>query len=305
MAKVQVRPMLAHNDAIDPLTVAIGPQGLWLSAKYDGIRALHREGMLQSRTLKPIPNLHTQKLLANVILDGLDGELIVGDPTAEDCYHVTESAIMSRGGEPDAVYYVFDTWYTPEIGFRQRYINTKRRVRHLQSLGLPVKMVEQRLFRDNLSLQVAVTKLYEDCWEGGIARSYNGRYKYNRSTLNEGLMLKIKQHVDSEILITALEEMQTNKNHAKIDERGFTKRSTHKAGKVGANTLGRILGTDLASGQEVTIGTGKMTADLKQAVWNNQHLYIGKIAKYRYSPHGVLRLPRHPRWIGWRDEMDM
>ena len=83
------------------------------------------------------------------------------------------------------------------------------------------------------------------------------------------------------------------------------KYSTHKANKVGAGTLGKMVGRDLYTDQPLVIGPGKMTAAEKKHVWENQDLYRNRISKYRYSPYGVKDLPRFPRHIVWRDPVDM
>ena len=52
---------------------------LWVSPKLDGIRAIIRDGVVMSRSLKPIPNKHVQRILGNSPgIEGYDGELIVG-----------------------------------------------------------------------------------------------------------------------------------------------------------------------------------------------------------------------------------
>ena len=76
------------------------------SPKLDGIRCLIHNGTAVSRNLKPIRNKYIASCLKG--LPPLDGELIVGDPTAPDCFNRTSSGVMSADGEPDFKYYVFD-----------------------------------------------------------------------------------------------------------------------------------------------------------------------------------------------------
>lgn len=302
---VMVKAMLAYTDPVKPEDVDIPPSGVYLSIKYDGIRAWNKEKATVSRTLTAIPNRHVQATLAHEDLQGLDGELIVGDPAHPNCYHITESAVMSRDGTPDFNYYVFDIWDIPHLPYRTRLRRLRRRVEALRAAGFPVVLVEQHHCRTNAELVAKMEAIYEAGHEGGIARRCNSPYKYNRSTLNEGYLLKIKEHVDSELQITGLHEMKRNTNEATTDARGFTKRSSHKANKVAAGTLGYITGIDVHSGEPTKIGTGKMKASEKQEVWNNREQYLGRICKYRYAAHGILKKPRHPRWIGWRSEIDM
>ena len=299
-----IRPMLAFSKPVEPKDVDLSRGPVHVSPKLDGIRCLSMESVCMSRTLKPLPNKYMQGLLAHQLLHGMDGEVVVGSPTAPDCINATTSGVMSRDGEPEFTYFVFDYWLTPAIGFRQRYGYVKRKVLEAQRLGLPVVRVIQTLCNTHREIEEATGANYELGYEGSIIRSFDGKYKYNRSTLAEGLLLKVKSFLDSEIHVTGFVEMKHNANAATTDERGFTKRSTHKDNKVPAGTLGKILGIDTASGVSLTIGAGKMTAPEKLHVWQNQEKYLGQLAKYRYAPYGVKDLPRHPRFITWRDATD-
>src|ERR1035438_433698 len=64
------------------------------SQKLDGIRATVQGGQLLSQILKPIPNENVQALFKG-LPEGIDGELIVGDPLAPDAYRKTVSLVMS------------------------------------------------------------------------------------------------------------------------------------------------------------------------------------------------------------------
>ena len=74
---------------------------LLASPKLDGVRALIINGIVMSRSFKPIPNAHVQELFGRPEYNGLDGELIVGAPTDKDVYRNTTSGVMSQAGEPD------------------------------------------------------------------------------------------------------------------------------------------------------------------------------------------------------------
>lgn len=302
---VTIRPMLAHSNPVEPHEIDFNLGPVWASPKLDGVRCLQMDKQSMSRKLKLIPNAYVQERLGNVLLDGLDGEIVVGDPTHPDCIRRTTSGVMSRGGEPDFKLYVFDIWDTPNVGFRQRKGYARRRVAALARMGYPVVFVHQILCQTVEQLEAAVGANYEAGYEGSIIRSFDGGYKYNRSTLREGLMLKVKESVDSEMVVHGFEEMMHNQNEAKTDALGLTERSTHKAHKVPAGTLGRLTGVDFHTNVEITIGCGKMTAEERLHVWRNQDKYLGRIAKYRYGKHGILDKPRFPRFIVWRDPIDL
>ena len=66
-----------------------------VSTKLDGIRCLVIDGVACSRNLKPIRNAYIQKCIGKPEYNGLDGELIVGNVFAKDCYLKTNSGVMS------------------------------------------------------------------------------------------------------------------------------------------------------------------------------------------------------------------
>ncbi len=89
-------PMLAAKATDTQIQKLFDTTGVLIgSPKLDGIRCTIQEGGAYSKSLKLIRNKHVQSLLANnEHLGGLDGELIVGSPTAPDVYGTTTSNIM-------------------------------------------------------------------------------------------------------------------------------------------------------------------------------------------------------------------
>jgi len=73
MAEKKIRPLLAVDVPLEKIKYPI-----LVSPKLDGIRAMRVDGVLRSRSGKPIRNEHTQEVLDCPTLDGLDGELISG-----------------------------------------------------------------------------------------------------------------------------------------------------------------------------------------------------------------------------------
>ena len=71
---------------------------VYASPKLDGIRNVIYHRAALTRSLKPIPNHHVREFLesyANTI-DGLDGELIVGQDNAPDVYTKSIKGIMAH-----------------------------------------------------------------------------------------------------------------------------------------------------------------------------------------------------------------
>ena len=298
-------PLLAakfDTDNSAHMRTVINHLPLYASTKLDGVRCIVFDGKAYSRSMKLIPNAYIQHALStNKGLDGLDGELIVGDPTDPLCYNTTVSAVMRKSGEPDFKFYVFDNLSDRALTrhFSDRY--DKLRAAQLPRFVVPIKQV-------GCTSWAAVLKAEEEALEAGyeglILRSPNGPYKQGRSTLKEGIAIKLKRFLDSEAEVIAITELQHNLNAREVNEVGRTKRSTHQAGKSGGDTMGSIYVRDLTSGVEFEIGTG-FTAEDRQEWWNYRTRRLGLIVKYKYFPVGVKDKPRHPVYLGVRDERDM
>jgi len=278
--------MLACNADLDTLTYPV-----LASPKLDGIRASVVNGKLLSRTLKPIPNRYLYDLLSRPLLEGFDGELILGDAWSETVYRDTVSAVMRHEGTPPVRYYVFDMWNAP-YNYGQRWHELQRITEKLT--GLPVDLLDQALIEDRSQLDAFEEQAVNKGFEGLILRAPRSPYKFGRSTTKEGYLLKLKRFEDSEAEVIGIEEEMFNGNEAQTNELGRTKRSTAKAGLVGKGTMGALVVRDLTTGVEFNIGSGFTAAD-RAAPWRT-----GTVVRYKYFPIGVKDKPRHPVFTGLR-----
>ena len=269
------------------------------SIKLDGIRCTVQGGQLLSRNLKPIPNFEIQKMFKG-LPDGWDGELIYGDPSAEDCFRNTSSIVMSYDKRATHIlFYVFDHQGLP-LPFEERI----REVWHERMKYPHVHVVEHERIENEEQLLRFEADALANGHEGVMVRSLNGPYKQGRSTVNEGYLLKLKRFEDSEAEILGVEEQQHNENEAKTNALGHTERSTAKAGLVGAGIMGKFNVRDIKTGVEFDVGTGP-TADERKTFWKDRSKLIGKIIKYKFFPTGGKEKPRFPVYLGFRDERDM
>lgn len=297
------RPMLASPTK--PADWANFKYPLFASPKIDGVRATNVGGKLVSRTLKDIPNAFVRDMLSNKLLDGIDGELCVGKPNDPNLMQQTTSGVMSRSGEPDFTWWVFDDW-TYEGGFQERYNSLRRRLADLRDAGynFPIRVVPHTFIYTFADLQQYEEVVVNKGFEGVMLRDLDGPYKQGRSTLREGYLLKLKRFEDGEAEVLGFVEQFTNNNEATIDERGYTKRSTHKAGKDAAGVLGAIRVRDVLTGCEFEVGTG-FTAEQRVNLWEGRRFLIGKVLKYKHFAVGVKDKPRFPTFVGFRDKADM
>ena len=294
------KPTLAVAAEFDKIKYPV-----FASPKLDGIRCSIVNGKALSRTLKPIPNKHIFGQLSDSKIDGLDGELIVGLPTSKTCYTDSVSNVMAHDKVPGYTYYVFDDHSNPLATYRFR------RTRLLDMLGngrwgmFPqICLLEQNLLSNEADmLEYEAAKVAEG-YEGIILRHPEAPYKYGRSTVKEGYLLKVKRFEDSEAEIIGFEEEMFNGNEAQTNELGRTKRSTAKEGLSGKCSLGAFRVRDKISGVEFSVGTG-LTALERQSHWLNREHLVGALVKYKYFPVGVKVAPRHPVFLGFRDERDL
>lgn len=287
------------------------------SPKLDGIRCIMFGGMAYSRKLRPIPNLWVQSVL-QYLPDGFDGELIVGAPTGEGVLNRSTSGTMSRSGRPDFTYHVFDWYQTYDDGAIPHYSTRNARLHAWacnEGAGLQhVKAVHQQVIRDAEQLAHYEAQQVAKGYEGVIVRSNLGTYKFGRSTVKEGTLLKIKRWNDAEAVVTGVVEQMENQNEATIDERGYTKRSTHKENKFGKGVVGALVcsfkapadgADDNTERPETVFELGTGFDDAFRAHWWNAESPIGKIVKFKYQDLTPDGKPRFPVFLGFRDERDM
>lgn len=300
------KPMLAKEYDPDKLVFPC-----YASPKLDGIRASVINGQLLSRSLKPIPNRHVSGILSDPMFNHFDGELIANSPTSPNAMQEATSFFMSRDKVQEFTYWVFDL-IDPKVGFKDRYDMLYERMkvagahvmRNRMIHNVQIKMLAQTVITDHEHLAVFEAAQVGAGYEGVILRKMDGTYKFGRSTVNEGLLLKVKRFTDGEAEIIGFEEEMHNDNKATLDNLGRTKRSTCKENLFGKGTLGALVVRDLKTQVEFNIGSG-ISDGVGDHIWANRDAHEGRIVKYKSFEVGVKDKPRHPVFLGFRDPMDM
>lgn len=296
---------------------------LMVSPKIDGVRAVIIDGVVMSRTMKPIPNQVVQNLFGCHEFNGFDGELVVGVPNDSRVFERTSSGVMTIKGTPDVRFYVFDD-YLIEGGFKSRYTSVTTRTWKLGPRK--IERIPHHAVNNISELNSLENEYVSRGYEGLMIRHEDGPYKQGRSTFKEGWLMKLKRFEDSEAVVLSAEELMHNSNEAVINELGQKERSSKKAGMVGKGTLGSLNVIDLKTGVTFDIGTGfssslrnllwsKYQADVKSGigpVWNlREHSamvpgqLLGQLVKYKYQAVGVKDKPRFPVYCGFRDQIDL
>ena len=315
--KQSFAPMLASTYAGENLNFPV-----LVTPKIDGVRAIKLEGKLVSRSLKQIPNVAIRKLMERILPEhGIsDGELFV-----DSDFQKTVSAVMSvdTALPKNLKFYWFD-WVQ---NYSERHTTRTPCVRVCQSdynmpYSLRVRAMHEYM-KDNYQLSILniITPLipaqvdnieelskYEEAsvrkgYEGVIVRSYAGRYKCGRSTMREGLMIKIKRSEDFEATIIDTEELMHNLNEEKRDNFGRMQRSSAKDNKIKSGILGALV-AQASNGKTFKIGTG-FTSNDRSKLWDARDDLIGKLVKYRSAGNSKDDVPKCAVFIGLRHADDI
>ncbi len=282
-----IQPLLAKKADYDKIQYPV-----LATPKLDGIRCLMVDGVAMSRTMKPIPNQYVQEQLAG--LNGLDGELMLdGD------FNAVSSGIMSRDGEPDFVFHVFDKW-DRDYGYglcmedMEWFGTDNKRIRLL----MPVQINSEE------ELEAYLDKCVNEGYEGVMLRKPNGKYKFGRSTVKEGILLKVKRFFDDEATLVEIIEKMTNTNELERDELGHAKRSSAKDGQVPADTSGSCV-MDW-NGVQFKVGFGPGFTDaIKKEMWDNRENLYGRLYKFSYQELSRDGIPRFGKLLGERHKDDL
>lgn len=312
-----LKPMLA----CDADTTKELPGQRIIMPKIDGVRGYHAgpDYGIRGRSGRPFTNKRVVELFSDPALAWLDGEFAVGDIRDPDLCRRTTSVLNSKDAPIDGlVFWVFDDVTYSKLGYWTRYARAAERLTAVVQARHHARLVDG-LIVNNLTDALAQDAIYcDEGFEGSILRDPNATYKHGRATQREGSYLRIKQYMDAEILVTGLTEGQTNQNTLEATHLGYAKRSTVADGMAPNGLVATLVGCMmqdvvcprtgavlLAKGQEVTVSHGRMTHEERAYLLRNPHDAIGRLAKFKFFPHGVKDKPRHPTFQCWRSPDDM
>lgn len=288
-----IQPLLAKKADYDKIQYPV-----LATPKLDGIRCIMVDGVAMSRTMKPIPNRYIQEHLKG--LHGLDGELMVkGD------FNAVSSAIMSRDGEPDFEYYVFDNFMFPDHDYKRRlddlYFDWDLEA---EDSDPRIKILNPIPISNEEELEAYLDKCVNEGHEGIMLRDPTGKYKFGRSTVKEGILLKVKRFFDDEATLVEIIEKMTNTNELERDELGHAKRSSAKDGQVPADTSGSCV-MDW-NGVRFKVGFGPGFTDvIKKEMWDDRENLYGRLYKFSYQELSRDGIPRFGKLLGERHVDDL
>lgn len=279
----------------------------YASPKIDGLRALVKDGVVYSKTMKPLPCKKLHELFGH--LHGADAEITVGpcsktDPE-DDVFDRSRGPVMQINGDADFRIWIFDRWDTPHLPAFER-LKYEFDWQDQTEFNARINYVVHEIIKTQEELDLYLKRRMEQGFEGAMIRAMNGRYKYGQSTEKEGYLLKLKPLNTSDALIIGYEEQYANTNEATTDELGYTKRSSSKAGKVPKGTFGAFIARDVITGVEFRVGNGPgLTQAVRDEFWANRENLVGRYMTYSYQEIGTKNAPRLPQFINFRPDWDI
>lgn len=286
------RPMLAYKEPI----FKKGAFPYLASPKIDGIRGVVLNGRLVSRTLKPFPNKFVSEDFSHSVLNGLDGELVCGEPNIPGVLERTKSAVSTIEGCPEVIYWVFDDFTEPYTPFCERYEKLKKRV---EEIGHPRIKVVPHWQLDNMEhVEACENYILDQGFEGLMIRTRIGNYVFGRCNKTNPHLAKMKRFNDEDAICIGYFEEMENQNPSTENALGLTTRSHEQAGMVGKDRLGGlILRTE--KGEEFRVGSG-FTETQRIDFWKYRDQLPGHIVTFKHFKYGAKDKPRHPVFIGFR-----
>lgn len=286
--------LAANDEATEVLAKLRYP--VWAFPKLDGIRGFVHEGVVYSRNLKPLANCRLQETFGWSKYEGYDGEFILGDPTDPKVFSRTSSVVSALDRPVEGLkFHVFD--------YRDWEPSTPYYERQGRLMGDNlVEIVDYEIVYTETALLEYEEKQLAAGYEGLILRDPLGRYKYGRSTLNEGILLKLKRFADDEAVVIGFEERYHNANEKTLVKNGKEVRNSRKEGMVPLGTLGALVVS--WRGVEFRIGTGFDAAEA-QNIWDNRDKFLHKTVTFKYFNYGVVSSPRHPVFLHFREKWDL
>ena len=293
-------PMLAGEGVLGEITY---PK--LISPKLNGVRGIIQNNTLYARSLKPIVNAYVQDYFSGrPALNGLDGELVVGYFGDKEVFTRTTSGVMSQEGEPDVRLYVFDylTDTTKHLPFKDRNSIAKQLVDKLSDDH--IVWVTQKLVNNDTELGEFSQGMIGLGFEGVVLRCPNALYKHGRSTDKEGTFLRFVPWHTSEAVILDVLEGEINGNESVVNELGYLKKSSAKAGKIPSGQAGSFKVMDVKTKALFHIPVSG--DEFQKAVWSTRGWWASnQLIRYKYKDGVKGDIPRYAQYEGLRAVEDM
>ena len=298
--------MLAPNEKVDLSTVKFP---LLASTKLDGIRCIFYKGQILSRSLKQIQNKQLREKFEPIRKFTedtkciLDGEIYSPKLSFQEITHFVMTQDLGDEIIPDHLkFYCFDNINSDlvETPFKARINNA---ITFCESLPDLCVGLEHWAVYSKEEVEQVFDQVLLKGYEGLILRDPDGKYKFGRGTIKEGLIYKVKPFLDFDgKIIDIIQATKVDENAEKsINELGYSKTSRKKDDRILIEKAAAFL--VLFEGKELKV-TIAMTDEEKEKVWKNKESYLGKWITYKGMMVGAKDVVRHPVFLRFREPKD-
>lgn len=290
------KPLLAINK--DKVTKQ--PDSLHYSLKLNGVRCIFFGGVAYARSLIPLPNQSLQEYASSYaeLLEGVDSEVIVGNPYDIEVLNNTVSFCMSKDKIEPFYIYAFDRYHPSDVWIN-RYTNLQESLSNKLS---QVIIHSHYPFTTEEELYKYEEEILRLGAEGLILRDTYGKYKCGRSGKIRPELQKLKRFLDEEFEVIGFSVELHNTNELSKDNVGHAKRSTSKEGLIPKERLGSLT-CITKDGYSFGVGGG-FTAKQREELWLVKDSLVGQLVTVQYFSVGVDKVPLLPTFKGIRHPLD-
>ena len=287
------KPMLLSNDEFD--IESLDYSEMYISPKYDGIRAVITNEGIKNRSLKTLRNTRIQEHFKSLCDSIPEGFTIEGEIYAESTPCRTMAGIcnsLDHDVPLDTQLYLFGV-VDDELTFNERQIV-------LNSFAQ-----QQFAGRFNIVTQVKVesheeaTSMYEHFldqgFEGAVLMDGRKLYKHGRVTIRQHIGFKMKPFREDDLKIVGVTERFKNLNDSQTNELG----RSYRRNTVDAKEPTGIAATFdclLPNGETTKVSIGG-SEESRRLIWETQDSYIGAYAVVKSMDYGTKTKLRHPNLI--------
>ena len=247
------------------------PTGMYISEKYDGIRAIFDGQNLRSRTNKKIsaPQWFINSLPKNF---ALDGELIVSNGTFQETTSTIMKKVPIENEWRKVKYIVFDVPSMENKPYKNRYQFLQNYFKN--KTNGPIVIAKQNIVTSKSFMKNKYANVIAKGGEGVMLR--NASMKYTPKRTQE--LLKVKPTMNNEAIIMNL-----------IEGKG------KNIGKLGALQVRMLKDPS----KVFKVGSG-FTNVQRQEIWKNKNSMKNRAITYQYKGLTSSGLPRHPVFMRFR-----
>lgn len=323
-------PLLAPNQKTDIYSLQYS---LLASEKLDGIRSIFFKGDMITRSLKEFPNKQIKDKFEeirkyseknDIILDGecyapnVPFGMISSCCMTEDWYEkksvkaweklqlehhlkISREEVLFRMS-----YYIFDTLKDdPQSPFIDRLKRAFIISNDIRLISL-IKYVPHYTVSSPEKVIELFEKSIDKGLEGLILRNPSGIYKWDRATLNQNIIYKVKpwETLDAQI-IEVVQSTKVNPDaEKKINEKGYSVTSKKKDDRILIDKAEAFIVK--YEGMDLEVPLANMKAEDEKEIWLNREKYIGRWIEYKFMKVGMKEggLPRIPGFVRFREDKD-